>query len=755
VAARLLRQRETFMSSIDVKQPIWMRITAYGFAAVLFASVAIGGIGLYRQSQESVRAIQKELGNDLAAIESDMNNQKRAASGLALAIAGEPDMGDLITSGSRDQIIARFAPSLDGITAEGGLGLITFSNAEAKVVARVHSPDKFGDDLSERRKTVVSALKSGKLVAGTEPGRKSVSMFASAPIIKDGKTVGVVDVGTALENGYFEPLAKELGANVAVHVFKDGAFEKQASTFSGDTVLTPEQLKAAYDGQPVSVQVKIDNRDYAVEAKPLTNFSGDKMAVIEIGSDVTDIVSASATALWTMITATVVVSLLTLVGFLLFARSIAGVIRGIAVTMGRLAAGDLGADVAGQNRKDEIGAMARAVDVFKAAANENKRLELEAEENRRRQEAERSRLTNLENAKAEDLRTFVHAVEQGFEGLAAGDLTVRLDQAVAPEFEPIRSKFNQSIESLEEVVGSVVSSVGTIRAGLAEISTASNDLAKRTEQQAASLEETVAALTQVTGAVNDSAAGAVRAQNVATTAQQKASRGGEIVASAVEAMAAIQQSSTQINTIIGVIEDIAFQTNLLALNAGVEAARAGEAGRGFAVVASEVRGLAQRSADAAKEIKVLISASATQVKQGVELVSASGDSLTEIVAEVGQMGLFVNTVTTSTGEQAVSLREISSSADQMDKATQQNAAMVEETTAATQSLSRETETLADMVARFKVRGGQPVTARSQSAALRSVATAMAAPAHRPAPKAIPRSVGNTAVAASQDSWEEF
>ncbi|RYH00530.1 MAG: hypothetical protein EON57_10990 [Alphaproteobacteria bacterium] len=152
-----------------------------------------------------------------------------------------------------------------------------------------------------------------------------------------------------------------------------------------------------------------------------------------------------------------------------------------------------------------------------------------------------------------------------------------------------------------------------------------------------------------------------------------------------------------------------------------------------------------------------MSASATQVKQGVELVSASGDSLTEIVAEVGQMGLFVNTVTASTSEQAVSLREISSSADQMDKATQQNAAMVEETTAATQSLSRETETLADMVARFKVRGGQPVSARTQSSALRATAAAMAAPAPapRPVPKAIPRSVGNTAVAASQDSWEEF
>src|SRR3989338_9511662 len=97
------------MSAIDVKRPIWIRITAYGFAAVLFTSCAVGGIGLVRKSQESELAIQTELGNDLAAIRFDMENQRRAATGLALAIAGEPDMAELIESGARDRIIARFA----------------------------------------------------------------------------------------------------------------------------------------------------------------------------------------------------------------------------------------------------------------------------------------------------------------------------------------------------------------------------------------------------------------------------------------------------------------------------------------------------------------------------------------------------------------------------------------------------------------------------------------------------------------------
>ncbi|WP_297516196.1 methyl-accepting chemotaxis protein, partial [uncultured Caulobacter sp.] len=97
--------------------------------------------------------------------------------------------------------------------------------------------------------------------------------------------------------------------------------------------------------------------------------------------------------------------------------------------------------------------------------------------------------------------------------------------------------------------------------------------------------------------------GAREAAAVVSQAKAQAETSGQVVARAVAAMSAIQESSDKIGQIIGVIDEIAFQTNLLALNAGVEAARAGESGKGFAVVAQEVRALAQRSADAAKEIK--------------------------------------------------------------------------------------------------------------------------------------------------------
>jgi methyl-accepting chemotaxis protein len=671
-----------------------------GFAAVLFAGGVIGGLAWERQSGMTEQSFQTELDSDLAVIQDDMAAQKRAASALALTIASEPEVAPLLLAGDRVGLLARYS-NMKAVKDTSGLEMITFSNANADAITRVHDRDVFGDSLKARRKMVNTALADGKLVAGVETGRTAVSLFATAPVIKDGKVVGVADVGLKLVDSYFSRLSKAVNANVALYTKGADKFDKQASTYSGEPLLTPEELAQAYDKGAFRRYADIDGKNYAVEAVPLLDFSGSKVGVMEVASDITPLVAASRLALWITGSGTIVVSLLSLFGFYLFARSLGGTVRRLTDTMTKLAAGDLGAEVAGQDRQDELGAMARAVQVFKEGAAENVRLERQTAEARDAQERQRDRQAAIDNSKAEDLRAFVHAIEDGFNRLAGGDLTVRMNGAVSAEFEPIRAKFNSSVNNLEEAIGSVVGAVGTIRAGLQEISIASNDLAKRTEQQAASLEETVAALGQVTSAVNESASGAGRAQGVAALAQEKAQRGGEIVANAVAAMAAIETSAEQINRIIGVIDDIAFQTNLLALNAGVEAARAGEAGRGFAVVAQEVRGLAQRSADAAKEIKTLISTSSAQVKQGVDLVTASGQSLEDIVREVAQMSTFVNTITSSTNEQATSLREVAASADQMDKVTQQNAAMVEQTTAAAQSLTQETDNLADMMARFQ------------------------------------------------------
>ncbi len=373
-------------------------------------------------------------------------------------------------------------------------------------------------------------------------------------------------------------------------------------------------------------------------------------------------------------------------------------------SVGKMANGNYKDQVAQTGKKDELGNLAAALEKFRFALARGEDVQAEQEQLQRQVESDRKRQSDVDNAKAEDLRHFVEVVQSRFNALAAGDLTVRMNEKVAPEFESIRQNFNVSVTALEETISNVVQAVYTIRSGLTEISTASNDLARRTEQQAASLEETVAALSEVTRGVNDTAEGASDAQRKVASARGDAEKGGDVVARAVAAMTEIQGSSSKIGNIISVIDEIAFQTNLLALNAGVEAARAGEAGKGFAVVAQEVRELAQRSAQAAKEIKSLISMSSSQVEVGVQLVEETGASLGKIVEQVVGMSQTVNQIASGAREQAVSLREVSSAADQMDKVTQQNAAMVEETTAAAQSLSQETENLASMVGRFRVSG---------------------------------------------------
>ena len=413
--------------------------------------------------------------------------------------------------------------------------------------------------------------------------------------------------------------------------------------------------------------------------------------------------SVEATVAAATSTTLVISGLLIVIGLLLsyfVGRLVSSAVRGMAQSMERLARGDETIVIKGVEHRHELGAMARSLKVFqetgraKLIAEANaERARLAAEEERLRQEAER----------LSDAHVMEHAFRQisvGLDALSKGDLSVRVGE-VDHRYVGIRDHFNNSVASLEEAIDAVIRAVTTIRSGLAEISTASNDLARRTEQQAASLEETVAALGDVTRGLNGTAEGASRAQSVVATARTNAEKGGQIVSRAIAAMTEIQNSSSKIGNIIGVIDEIAFQTNLLALNAGVEAARAGEAGKGFAVVAQEVRELAQRSANAAREIKELISTSSTQVKTGVELVGESGVSLEQIVEQVTAMNATVAEIAAAAREQATSLREVSAAGDQMDKVTQQNAAMVEQTTAAAQSLTQETENLAELLYRFR------------------------------------------------------
>ncbi|WP_087002100.1 HAMP domain-containing methyl-accepting chemotaxis protein [Rhizobium sullae] len=380
-------------------------------------------------------------------------------------------------------------------------------------------------------------------------------------------------------------------------------------------------------------------------------------------------------------------------------------IKTITTSMTGLAAGETDSPIPFARRTDEIGSMASAVEVFRQTALAKIRADQEIEASRVLQESDRQRQEQIDRERATAMAQATKGLADSLKRLAEGDLTVKISERFAADFEALRDDFNSAVAQLRSALSRVAGSTAGIDSGSTEIAHSANDLAKRTEQQAAALEQTAAALDEITANVASSSKRAEEARRVATQANTSAKTSGEIVSQAVQAMGRIEQSSNQISSIIGVIDEIAFQTNLLALNAGVEAARAGEAGKGFAVVAQEVRELAQRSAQAAKEIKALIRTSTGEVATGVDLVSKTGEALKQIGELVVAMNQHVDAIAVSAREQAVGLAEINTAVNSLDNTTQQNAAMVEEASAASASLAKESTTLRDLVLRFNVGSG--------------------------------------------------
>ena len=162
----------------------------------------------------------------------------------------------------------------------------------------------------------------------------------------------------------------------------------------------------------------------------------------------------------------------------------------LSAVMTRLAAGESDVALPAMTNNDEVGDMARAVQVFKQNAMDRARLEAEALASRSQSEVERERAAAERAKSAEEQAEVVRRLGAGLKDLAGGDLTVRLDEGFTQSYAQIRDNFNEAIDRLKSTVLSVVASTSAIQSGTQEISTASDDLSRRTEQQAASLEET-------------------------------------------------------------------------------------------------------------------------------------------------------------------------------------------------------------------------------------------------------------------------
>jgi len=421
----------------------------------------------------------------------------------------------------------------------------------------------------------------------------------------------------------------------------------------------------------------------------------------------------------------------------LLSRSITKPISGLNATMKLLAEGQLDVAVAGTGRGDEIGEMARTVEVFKENAQKVMSMtegERTASEERRIERT--AMMTSLQQAFGEvvdaavngdfskrveaqfadrelntiagSINNLVETVDRGLSetgrvlaALAQTDLTHRVEGQYEGAFKRLKMDTNAVAEKLSGIVAQLKGTSQALKQATGEILSGSNDLSERTSKQAATIEETSATMEQLAATVMQNAQRAKDASVVAATVTRTAEEGGVVMHNATEAMEKITASSGKISNIIGLIDDIAFQTNLLALNASVEAARAGEAGKGFAVVAVEVRRLAQSAAQASAEVKGLIEQSSAEVKTGSKLVVEAAGKLVAMVDAARSSNELMNGIARDSQDQASSIGEVNNAVRQLDEMTQHNAALVEETNASIERAEAQARELDGIVEQFR------------------------------------------------------
>jgi methyl-accepting chemotaxis protein len=610
----------------------------------LTVAVACGVLGTFsiiQQRSLTRLALDQQLKLQYDSVMAALDYEGRAALAVSAVIANLPPVAEAVAKGDRDALMALLQAPLAAIKPQG-MPLISFQAPPATNFFRVHEPKIFGDDISARRKTVVESNATGKPIVGVEPGRDSLGVFGITPIMRDGKSIGVVDIGVSFGKPFVDNAKRRFGVDLAVYRFDGKVFTSIASTLGDSSIATQDELKGVFEGAALRRDATFNGHPGALYLGQIKNYAGQPVAVIELVKDTTEYEAAAASAQRSLILGTLAILAGAVVLAFLLGRGLSRPLAAITAVMNRLSSGDIDVTIPGGERKDELGTMAVAVDVFRRNMVEARALR-ETQENAKLQ-ADREK-KELQRQMADRFETDVKSVVG----------------AVA-----------QATTDMQRVAGEITASVSGTSKQAAAAAVASDEASASVSTVATATEELASSVTEIGRQVTFSS-------GVADQAVVKAAQTTEMVKS-------LAAAAEKIGDVLKLIGAIASQTNLLALNATIEAARAGDAGRGFAVVASEVKELASQTAKATEEIAGQVTAIQSATADCVVAIGGISDTIREISG-------VATTIASAVEEQGSATREIARSVQQAAAGTSE----VSRNVAGASQAADQSRTLADNV----------------------------------------------------------
>ncbi|HVI51164.1 MAG TPA: cache domain-containing protein [Candidatus Sulfotelmatobacter sp.] len=561
--------------------------SALAFIALITAAVMAVVFSVYMDRMVD-QSQTRELNRHFERFSGTIRDSAARAQALAVLAGSLPPARQALAQGDRDGLSALFGDAFKALRESYGIEQFQFHIPPATSFLRLHQPQKFGDDLSQIRATVVQANANRQPVRGLETGRAGLGIRGIVPVAEDGRHLGTVEFGLALGKTLLDDFKRENGVDLVLHLAGDKGFQTAVSTTGDDGRLTADELTRIMGGETLIDDQSAADLSLAVLGRTLTDYSGKPIGVLEISMDTTSWTLQRNHARMTAIGLGLATLVLASAMGAFLARGISQPVRVITHAMNAFSHDDFSVEIPATARRDEVGQMAQAVSVFRDNARRLKEMQIEQEKMMARSASER--------------RAAVLSLVDEFD------------------------------RDLSDVLGSVTSGVESMRGLASHLRHAADSTCAKAELSAQQSQDSSQQLREVVGLAE------ALADSVGVISGQ-VERSGVVVQRAVDEahqsdamVRGLSEAAARIGEVIGLITDIASQTNLLALNATIEAARAGEAGKGFAVVAGEVKNLANQTARATDEIASQISTIQQATGKAVETIAAIGGTVGEMDA---------------------------------------------------------------------------------------------------------------------------